>query len=54
MGDEAAKIAGTDPDHAQRDLVESIESKDFPKWRGVLTNHARVGGGKNMRSIHLI
>ena len=29
---EAIKMRGTDPDHAQRDLVEAIEKKDFPKW----------------------
>jgi len=29
---EAAEMKGKDPDFAQRDLVESIEKKDFPKW----------------------
>ena len=29
---EAARIAGTDPDHAQRDLFEAIARKDFPQW----------------------
>lgn len=30
--DRAAEMKGIDPDHAQRDLVEAIEAKDFPKW----------------------
>jgi catalase len=29
---DAARIAGTDPDYAQRDLFEAIERGDFPKW----------------------
>lgn len=29
---EANEMRGIDPDHAQRDLVEAIEKKDFPKW----------------------
>ncbi|MND86938.1 Catalase [compost metagenome] len=29
---EAARIAGTDPDYAQRDLFDAIERGDFPKW----------------------
>ena len=29
---EATRIAGTDPDHAQRDLFEAIARKDFPQW----------------------
>uniref|UniRef100_A0A1I7XZE6 Catalase domain-containing protein n=1 Tax=Steinernema glaseri TaxID=37863 RepID=A0A1I7XZE6_9BILA len=29
---EAARLAGTDPDYAQRDLFEAIERGDFPKW----------------------
>lgn len=28
----AEKIKGTDPDYAQRDLVEAIDAKDFPRW----------------------
>ena len=28
----ATEMKGNDPDHAQRDLVEAIEKKDFPKW----------------------
>ncbi len=28
----AKELAGTDPDHSQRDLFEAIERKDFPKW----------------------
>ncbi len=31
-GEEAAKIAGEDPDYAGRDLFEAIERKEFPKW----------------------
>jgi catalase len=30
---EAVKMAGEDPDFAQRDLFKAIESGDFPKWR---------------------
>src|SRR6202790_287191 len=30
---EAVKMAGEDPDFAQRDLFHAIESGDFPKWR---------------------
>jgi catalase len=30
--DDAALLAGTDPDHAQRDLFEAIARGDFPKW----------------------
>jgi catalase len=30
---DAARIAGTDPDYAQRDLFDAIEGGDFPKWR---------------------
>ncbi|MEW6706369.1 MAG: catalase [Pseudomonadota bacterium] len=29
---EAARLAGTDPDHAQRDLFEAIARGDFPRW----------------------
>ncbi len=31
-GKEANEMRGIDPDHAQRDLVEAIDNKDFPKW----------------------
>lgn len=31
-GEEAAKIAGEDPDYAGRDLFEAIERKEFPRW----------------------
>ncbi len=31
-GEEAARIAGEDPDYAGRDLFEAIERKEFPKW----------------------
>ena len=30
---EAVRLAGTDPDYAQRDLFEAIERGDFPRWR---------------------
>jgi catalase len=29
---EATRLAGTDPDYAQRDLFEAIERGDFPRW----------------------
>jgi len=32
-GKEANEMRGIDPDQAQRDLVEAIEKKDFPKWQ---------------------
>lgn len=28
----ALELAGSDPDHAQRDLYEAIERKDYPRW----------------------
>jgi catalase len=31
-GKEADEMRGIDPDQAQRDLVDAIEKKDFPKW----------------------
>lgn len=31
-GSDADAMRGIDPDHSQRDLVEAIENKDFPKW----------------------
>lgn len=30
--DDAAAMKGQDPDFAQRDLVNAIDNKDFPKW----------------------
>ena len=30
---EAARLAGIDPDYAQRDLFNAIENNAFPKWR---------------------
>lgn len=30
--DEAEKLKGTDPDHATRDLYESIKKGDYPSW----------------------
>ena len=31
--EEAARMAGEDPDHATRDLAEAIERGDYPSWR---------------------
>lgn len=31
-GTDANAMRGIDPDHAQRDMVEAIDRKDFPKW----------------------
>jgi len=31
-GAQAKEMRGIDPDHAQRDLVDAIQRKDFPKW----------------------
>ena len=31
-GADADAMRGIDPDHSQRDLVDAIENKDFPKW----------------------
>jgi catalase len=31
-GAEAEVLKGKDPDHAQRDLVEAIDRKEFPRW----------------------
>lgn len=31
-GKEADEMRGIDPDHSQRDLVDAIENKNFPKW----------------------
>jgi len=31
--DEAERLAGSDPDYAQRDLFQAIERGDYPKWR---------------------
>ena len=30
---DAARLAGTDPDYAQRDLFQAIERGEFPKWQ---------------------
>ena len=29
---DAVRLAGTDPDHAQRDLFDAIARSDFPRW----------------------
>ena len=29
---EAARIAGTDPDYSQRDLMSAIDRREFPSW----------------------
>lgn len=42
---EASRLAGTDPDHAQRDLFDAIARGDFPKWTvfiQVMTDAQRV------------
>lgn len=31
--EDAARLAGSDPDYAQRDLHQAIEQGDFPRWR---------------------
>ncbi len=31
-GQDASDMRGIDPDHAQRDLIDAIARKDFPKW----------------------
>lgn len=31
-GDDATEMKGLDPDFAQRDMVEAIDRKDFPRW----------------------
>ncbi|KAH8602104.1 catalase [Bisporella sp. PMI_857] len=35
-GDEAERIAGTDPDHHVRDLFEAIEREEYPTWTAYL------------------
>ncbi|MCM5681714.1 catalase [Schlegelella sp. S2-27] len=30
---DAVRLAGEDPDYAQRDLFDAIDSKEFPRWR---------------------
>ena len=30
--EKALELAGSDPDHSQRDLFEAIERKDYPRW----------------------
>ncbi len=30
--EESVKMKGEDPDHSQRDLIDAIDRKDFPKW----------------------
>nr|HPJ06329.1 catalase [Bacteroidales bacterium] len=32
-GPQAEELRGKDPDYSQRDLVEAIERKDYPKWK---------------------
>jgi catalase len=42
---EAVRRAGTDPDHAQRDLFEAIARGDFPRWAAylqVMTDEQRL------------
>jgi catalase len=45
MADHAVRLAGEDPDYAQRDLFEAIARGDFPRWNvflQVMTEEARV------------
>jgi len=42
---DAARLAGSDPDHAQRDLYGAIERGDFPRWDvfiQVMSDEARL------------
>jgi catalase len=42
---EAVRLAGEDPDYAQRDLFNAIEKGDFPKWSleiQVMTEEERI------------
>lgn len=32
VNDDAVTVKGTDADHAQRDLVNAIDNKEFPRW----------------------
>ncbi|WP_085316700.1 catalase [Derxia lacustris] len=44
-GPQAARLAGEDPDHAQRDLFDAIARGDFPRWNvfiQVMTEEARL------------
>ncbi|KHJ93918.1 catalase [Oesophagostomum dentatum] len=33
MADEAARLAGVDPDYSTRDLFNAIENEDYPEWQ---------------------
>jgi catalase len=41
----ALELAGSDPDHAQRDLFEAIERKEFPKWTLMVQLMPEAAGG---------
>lgn len=52
----AAELAGIDPDYAQRDLFETIERGDFPKWKLMLqiaTEKELLDWEKGQDGIHL-
>lgn len=47
---EAARLAGVDPDYAQRDLFSAINRGDFPKWRvciQLMTEHQAAAHSEN-------
>ncbi|MGN6388590.1 MAG: catalase [Burkholderiaceae bacterium] len=44
--DEATRIAGENPDYAQQDLFNAIESKAFPKWRVCVQIMPEADAGK--------
>ncbi len=43
--EQAEDMRGKDPDYAQRDLFDAIAKGNFPKWRGLRTDHAGEGSG---------
>lgn len=47
--EEATKMKGEDGDHAQRDLVEAIDRKEFPKW----TLKVQVMPEKDAKTYHV-
>lgn len=42
----ASELAGSDPDHSQRDLFEAIERKDYPRWTMYIQVMAESEAGK--------
>ncbi len=47
---EAVRLAGADPDHAQRDLFGAIARGDFPRWN-VLIQIATDAGTVDLRAV---